>query len=263
MSPMEVGSVSWRFVKVWRRNLWTYRRIWKVSFLTPLLEPLFFVAAFGLGLSGFIGEIVYAGRPFDYPTFIAPGLVASTMMNNAFFETTYASFVRMYYQKTFDGMLATPLSLEEIMIGEIVWSATKSVVAAALMSTVLALLGFVHPWSVLTLIPTAFVGGLAFGALGLWITGITPHIEMFNLPVFLLITPMFLFSGTFFPVSSLPPWASGLARAFPLYHLVELCRRAQIGAAETAAWLNWAYLVVCAAVFIVLAVRAMKRRLIH
>ncbi|ROQ90229.1 ABC transporter permease [Desulfosoma caldarium] len=257
------GAVSWRFIKVWRRNLWTYRRMWKVSFLTPLLEPLFFVAAFGLGLSGFVGEIVYGGKHFDYATFISPGLVATAIMNNAFFETTYASFVRMYYQKTFDGMLATPLSLEEIMIGEIVWSATKSVVAAGLMSSVLAILGFVDPWSVVTLVPTALVGGLAFGALGLWITGITPHIEMFNLPVFLLITPMFLFSGTFFPVSSLPSWAAHAAQVLPLYHLVELCRRAQIGAAESSWGISAVYLLIFSAVFIVLAVHAMKRRLIH
>lgn len=259
----ETRTVSWRFVKVWRRNLWTYRRIWKVSFLTPLLEPLFFVAAFGLGLSGFVGDIAYGGRHFDYPTFIAPGLVATAMMNNAFFETTYASFVRMYYQKTFDGMLATPLSLEEIMIGEIVWSATKSVVAASLMSTVLAILGLVNPISVVSLIPTAFVGGLAFGAVGLWMTGITPHIEMFNLPVFLLITPMFLFSGTFFPVSALPSWAGMAARAFPLYHLVELCRRAQIGTAEASPWWSAVYLCVFSGLFMVLAIRAMRRRLIH
>lgn len=258
-----MGAVSWRFIKVWRRNLWTYRRIWKVSFLTPLLEPLFFVAAFGLGLSGFIGDIAYGGKHFDYVTFIAPGLVATAIMNNAFFETTYASFVRMYYQKTFDGMLATPLSLEEIMIGEIVWSATKSVVAAMLMSGVLAILGFVHPWSVLPLVPTAFIGGLAFGAIGLWMTGITPHIEMFNLPVFLFITPMFLFSGTFFPVSSLPSWATFAARAFPLYHLVELCRRAQIGAAESSLGISVVYLVAFSAIFTALAVYAMKKRLIH
>ncbi len=260
---IDAKAVSWRFVKVWRRNLWTYRRIWKVSFLTPLLEPLFFVAAFGLGLSGFVGEIAYGHRSFDYPTFIAPGLVATAVMNNAFFETTYASFVRMYYQKTFDGMLATPLSLEEIMIGEIVWSATKSVVAAALMSAVLAVLGFVDPLSIAAVLPIAFVGGLAFGALGLWLTGITPHIEMFNLPVFLVITPMFLFSGTFFPVSSLPTWAAGAARAFPLYHLVELCRRVQIHAWESSTAGSCVYLGAFSAVFVVLAVRAMKRRLIR
>jgi lipooligosaccharide transport system permease protein len=260
---MTGGAVSWRFIKVWQRNLWTYRRIWKVSFLTPLLEPLFFVAAFGLGLSGFIGEVPYGGRHFDYPTFIAPALVATAMMNNAFFETTYASFVRMYYQKTFDGMLATPLSLEEIMIGEIVWAATKSVAAACLMSGVLAVLGFVKPWSIVAIVPTAFLGGVAFGAVGLWITGITPHIEMFNLPVFLVVTPMFLFSGTFFPVSTLPAWAGAAARAFPLYHLVELCRRMQMGAGEYPAWGSAAYLVGFAALFTVCAVRAMKRRLIR
>ena len=119
-------------------------------------------------------------------------------MSNSFFETTYASFVRMYYQKTFDAMPATPLSLEENIIAEIVWSATKAAAAAAIMFTVLALLGLIHLPQGLLLIPLAFLGGMAFGAIGMFFTGIIPSIDMFNLPIFLFITPMFLFNGTYF-----------------------------------------------------------------
>lgn len=107
---------SLRFLKVWERNLVVYKKIWKVNFLTPLLEPLFYILAFGLGFSGLIGNVKYGGVDLSYTEFIAPALIATAVMWNAFFETTYTSFVRMYYQKTFDGMLATPLSLEEIII---------------------------------------------------------------------------------------------------------------------------------------------------
>ena len=195
---IDTHALSWRFIKVWRRNAVTFQKTWKVSFITPLLEPFFFVAAFGLGFAGLVGSVRYGGSEFSYTAFIAPALIATAVMNNAFFETTYASFVRMYYQKTFDGMLATPLSIEEIIIAEIVWSATKSAAAAAIMLGVLSAFGYILLPSGLLVIPLAFFGGIAFGAIGLFFTGIIPTIEMFNLPIFLFVTPMFLFSGTFF-----------------------------------------------------------------
>ena len=112
------------------------------------------------------------------------------------------------------------------------------------------------------ILPAALLGGLAFGAVGLFFTGITPSIEMFNLPIFLFITPMFLFSGTFFPVSNLPTWAQPMALAFPLHHLVELIRGFGIGAHETAGIFSLIYLLLFNIVFGYLALGTMKRRLI-
>ena len=163
-----MNTVSWRFTKVWKRNLITYQRIWKVNFLTPLFEPMLYILAFGLGFSGMIGNVRYGGELLTYTKFIAPALIATAVMHNAFFETTYASFVRMYYQKTFDAMLATPLSLEEIILAEIAWSATKAAGAATIMLSVLGIFGYVQFPGGLLLIPTAFLGGLAFGAIGLF-----------------------------------------------------------------------------------------------
>jgi lipooligosaccharide transport system permease protein len=253
---------SWRFLRVWERNLVVYQKIWKVNFITPLLEPLFYIMAFGLGFSGLIGTVRYAGLALSYTAFIAPALIATAVMWNAFFETTYGSFVRMYYQKTFDGMLSTPLSLEEIIIAEIVWSATKAVGAAAVMLLVLGVLGYVRFPLGLLLIPVALLGGLAFGAVGMFFTGIVPTIDMFNLPIFLFVTPMFLFSGTFFPVSNLPLWAQPVALVFPLYHLTELVRCFSLGARETPPVLSILYLLLFFVIFAVLALRAMRRRLI-
>lgn len=256
-------TLSLRFLKVWQRNLVTYQKIWKVNFLTPLFEPLLYILAFGLGFSTLIEEVRYGGTTLSYTRFIAPALIATAVMYNAFFETTYASFVRMYYQKTFDGMLATPLSLEEIIIAEIFWSATKSVAAVAVMMTMLGLMGFIAFPSGLLLLPVALVGGLALGAIGMFFTGVIPSIDMFNLPIFLFITPMFLFSGTFFPLSNLPGWAQPLAMIFPLHHLVELARHCSIGTGETPVWLSIGYLAVFTLVFGYLAIAAMRRRLIQ
>ena len=255
-------NLSWRFLTVWRRNLVVYRKIWKVNFLVPLLEPAFYIIAFGIGFQGLIEGLRYAGQPMAYIKFMAPALIAISIMYNSFFETTYASFVRMYYQKTFDGMMATPLSLEEIIFAEIAWSATKATAAALIMAVVMGLLGFVAFPQGLLLIPLAFLGGLAFGALGMAFTGFTPSIDMFNLPFFLFITPMFLFSGTFFPIAGLPVWAQHAASVLPLYHLVELTRFCCLGLVEANPWASLAYLAGFALIFLAIALMAMRRRLI-
>jgi len=262
MRHVHLTAITWRFRHVWYRNLITYRRIWKVNFLVPLLEPGFYILAFGLGFSGLIGRVDYAGRQLAYTQFMAPALVATACMWNAFFETTYTSFVRMYYQKTFDGMLATPLSLEEIIVAEIVWAASKAAAAVTLMLAVLMPLGYAAFPGALMCIPLAFVGGLAFAAIGMFFTGIIPTIDMFNLPIFLFITPMFLFSGTFFPISGIPQWAGFFSLLFPLYHLVELTRFFCLGAMESNAAFNLGYLAVFIVVFGYLALLTMRRRLI-
>ena len=263
MNRLSLGFISWRFRHVWYRNLTTYRRIWKINFLIPLIEPALYIVAFGLGFSRMIGEVSYAGQDFSYTRFMAPALVATACMWNSFFETTYSSFVRMYYQKTFDGMLATPLCLEEIIVAEIVWAASKATAAVAVMLAVLIPLGYASFPAALFCVPLAFLGGLAFASVGMLFTGIIPSIDMFNLPIFLFITPMFLFSGTFFPVSGIPGWAQGLAFVFPLYHLVELTRFLCIGAIESSLGLGLGYLVLFTAAFGYLALFAMKRRMIR
>ncbi|HBH87532.1 MAG TPA: ABC transporter permease, partial [Syntrophaceae bacterium] len=136
--------ISIRFLRVWQRNFTVYRKTWKINFLPPLLEPLFYLLAFGVGLSVLVGTIAYGGSEISYATFIAPALLAINMMNNAFYENMYGSFVRMYYQKTFDAMMATPLSLAEIITGEIVWGATKSVMATTIMLGVISAFGFIQ-----------------------------------------------------------------------------------------------------------------------
>jgi lipooligosaccharide transport system permease protein len=260
---IRLDAVSWRFTRVWMRNLVTYKRIWKVSFITPVMEPLLYVVAFGVGFSGLVNQVYYNGEYLRYIDFMAPALIGTATMYNAFFETTYASFVRMYFQKSFDAMLATPLSLEEIILGEIVWSATKATAAATLVTTVLAMFGLVNLPSGLLVVPIAFLGGLAFGAVGLFFTGIIPTIEMFNLPIFLFVTPMFLFSGTFFPVSNLPDWAQPAAAIFPLHHLVELVRAVCIGMHERSVGVSLGFLAVFAVVFAFLATAVMRKRLIN
>jgi len=254
--------ISMRFLRVWQRNFTVYRQTWKISFLPPLLEPLFYLLAFGVGLSVLVGTIDYGGSEISYTSFIAPALLAINIMNNAFYENMYGSFVRMYYQKTFDAMMATPLSLAEIITGEIVWGATKSVMAATIMLGVISAFGLIQYPEGLLIVPLAFIGGIAFGSMGMVFTGIVPNIELFNLPIFLFITPMFLFSGTFFPVENLPLWAQNLAVLLPLTHLVNLTRSLSLGVFNTSLLTGIVYMVIMCLVLFPLAIHTMYRRLI-
>ncbi len=256
------SQISARSLRVWQRNFSIYRQNWKISFVPPLLEPLLYILAFGVGLAVMVGELEYGGEKISYTTFIAPGLVSVAIMYNAFFETTYNSFVRMYYQKTFDALLATPLNLEEIILGEMLWAATKSVIAVTLMTCVISLCGFFSFPGTLLLIPLALLGGLLFAALGMICTALVPGIEMFNLPIFLGITPMFLFSGTFFPLQNLPNWAQVLAQFLPLTHLVTLARGCSLHVWSGDLWFSLLYLLVATLLLLPLAIALMVRRIV-
>ena len=256
-------DVSLRFFRILQRNSLVLRRTWKITFLPPILEPVLYLLAFGAGLGLLVREIPYAGESVSYVAYIAPALIAINIMHNAFFENTYASFVRMYYQKTFDAIMATPLNLDEIITGEIVWGAAKSSMATILMMAAISFFGLlVYPQSLLIL-PLAFLGGLAFGGAAMCFTALVPQIEVFNFPIFLFITPMFLFSGTFFPLETLPQWAQALAQTLPLTHLVALVRALAMGNLKGQLLMDLLYLVIFSALTFVLSILLMRRRLIH
>jgi lipooligosaccharide transport system permease protein len=255
-------NISVRFIRIWQRNLTVYRENWKINFLPPLLEPLFYLVAFGIGFSGLIGNITYDSQETSYVRFIAPALVAINIMNSSFFENTFSSFVRMYYQKTFDAMMATPLNAEEIITGEIVWGATKAAIGTTIMLTVISFFGLVSYPSGILIIFVAFLGGIAFGSVGMLFTSVVKTIELFNLPIFLLVTPMFLFSGTFFPLTNLPPWAQYFALTLPLTHLVNLVRALTFGLFNLESLISFCYLIIFCLIMFPLALFKMRRRLI-
>ncbi|MEJ2428488.1 MAG: ABC transporter permease [Deltaproteobacteria bacterium] len=255
--------VSPRFFRILQRNFLVLQRTWKVNFLPPILEPILYLLAFGAGLGLLVREISYRGELVSYVAYIAPALIAINIMHNSFFENTFASFVRMYYQKTFDAIMATPLNLDEIITGEIVWGAVKSIIATILMVAVISFFRLLVYPQTLLIIPLAFLGGLAFGSVAMCFTALVPQIEVFNFPIFLFITPMFLFSGTFFPLETLPRWAQLLAQVLPLTHLVVLVRALAIGKLQAQLLSSLLYLLLFSAAAFILAIVLMRRRLIN
>lgn len=256
------GHVSWRALRVWQRNADVFRRTVFVNFIPPMLEPVFYILAFGFGLGSLVRTVTYDGRELPYLEFMVPGVIAVAIMFQSYFETTYASFVRMYYQRTFDAITATPLLVEDVIAGEWIWGATKSLMATTIMLAMVAAFGLVAwPWGLLVL-PLALAGGLIFAAMGLVTTALVPQIDSFNFAIFLLIFPMFLFSGTFFPVDILPAWARGIALILPLTHISSLVRGACLGVAPPHLALSLAYLAALLVVTPAAALLLMRRRLV-
>ncbi len=248
---------------VWRRNLDVYMVTWKVNFLPPLLEPMFYLLAFGAGLGGFVKTIPYGGGEVGYTSYIAPGMIGISTMFSSFFECTYGSYIRMYYQKTFDAIIATPISLEEVIVGELLWGATKAFISVAIMCAVVHAFGFMAFPHLLALPFVAFLAGLFFASIAMCFTSITPGIDAFNYPIFLFITPMSLFGGTYFPVEGLPRWAQHVAHFMPLTHLTAMTRSIAFGRWDAGVFARLAGFAVVVLPLMGLAVRLMKRRLIQ
>lgn len=250
---------SYRFGKVWRRNLVTFMRTWKVNFIPPFLEPLLYLLALGLGVGSFITQV----EGVSYPRFIAPALISIAVMNAAFFECTYSSYVRMYYQKTFDAMITTPISIEEVILGELCWGATRSFIYALLMFPVLLAFGVIDLPSSFLIFPFSLLAGFLFASLGMCFTAVSPGIETLNYPSFLLITPMFLFSGTFFPLNLLPGPVQIVAYGLlPLTHVVAVMRGFCLGIFSLDLLLSITWLVIASTLLCPVAIHLMKKRLI-
>jgi lipooligosaccharide transport system permease protein len=198
----------------------------------------------------------------SYAQFIAPAILGITMMQSAFFETTYGSFVRMWFQKTWEEVTATPLTLDDVLVGEITWSALKSAINATLMAFVVAAFGLL-PWPLIPVVSViAFVAGLLFGGIGLMFSAKVKGIDGFSFAMYLFITPMMLFSGTFFPLHNLPDLAQRIAYALPLTHVVLVTRPLVLGQLSAVPIWSVVYLVVGAIVFPAVAIQWMKRKLL-
>lgn len=209
-----------RAFRVWQRHLTVYTKLYKSSIALNFVEPVLYLSAFGLGLGAFIKEI--NGMP--YIKFIAPGMIASSAMFAATYECTYGTYVRMTFQKTFDAILATPVNINDLVGGELIWGATKSMLYGTTIIIVISLAGLVDSAMIILAIPILFISGLVFAEISLLFVSIVPGIDSFNYFYTLLMTPMFLFSGIFFPIDNLPPVISKIAFFTPLYHLVNICR---------------------------------------
>jgi lipooligosaccharide transport system permease protein len=246
-----------RAFRVWQRHLTVYTKLYKSSIALNFVEPVLYLAALGLGLGAFVKEI--NGVP--YIKFIAPGIIASSSMFAAIYECTYGTYVRMTFQKTFDAILSTPINIDDLVAGELMWGATKSLLYGTIIIIVISLFGLVDSPVIILAVPVLFITGLIFAEISIIFTAIVPGIDTFNYFYTLFMTPMFLFSGIFFPLNNLPLIVSKIAFFTPLYHLVNICRAFSSGQLSISIWdIAWVFVVV-----ILLApytFRLMRRRIV-
>lgn len=232
--------------RVVERNTWAYRRMWLV-FVSGLAEPILYLLAIGVGVGALVGDVAGPAGTVSYEEFVAPGLLAAAAMNGAVLDTTFAFFVRFKYIGTYNAMLSTPLSPSDVAAGEVIWSLLRgSFYAAAFLLAMLALGLVASPWAVLA-VPVAVLIGFGFAGAGLGASTWMRSWVDFDL-VMLVILPLFLFSGIFFPLSEYPEGLRWLVQITPLYQGVALERALILGGVGWGQVAQAAYLVVMGAV---------------
>lgn len=259
-----------RFIPSWRRsgrmvqrNLLIYKHAWVVIF-SGFFEPLFYLLSLGLGLGAMVPDI----GDISYTAFVAPGLLAASCMNGAITDGFFNIFFKLHFQKTYDGILATPMRVPDVAFGEALWALTRgSLYAAAFLLAVLLvgeLLGppmLLSAWAVLAF-PAAVLVAASFSAMALCVTSFVQRVEQFDIVMGLVVMPMFLFSGTFFPVSRFPDSLEWVVQAVPLYHAVEMLRQLTTGAIQPSLAFHITYLLLAGAGAFVVAMWRLERALI-
>jgi lipooligosaccharide transport system permease protein len=253
-------NLSYRIYYVFLRNLISYKRFILPTFVVSLGQPLFYLITFGVGLGAYLGH--FGGK--SYLHFLVPGILVSSVMLSSTFECLYYTFVKMVHQRLYVSMIATPVSAEDAVAGEIAWGAFRGLISGSLM-LVVAMLMRVFPASivnVLFLLPLMVFIGVLFGSLAMIVTSFAPNFDFFNYYTELIITPMLFFSGVFFPLDKFPGWVKVLAKFLPLTHAVNISRAAFSGGPSSSLASDFLYLVLLEVVAFYCGIKLMKRRLI-
>lgn len=250
---------SLRFLPVWRRNLRVWRKIMVPSILGNFGEPVLYLLAFGYGFGRLVGDL----GELPYMVFLASGIVCSSAMYTASFEGMYSAYTRMSEQKTWDAMLGAPLNLDDIVLGEVAWAATKALMGAVAILVVAALMGLVGDLRALLALPVVLLAGITFGACALIVTALSRSYDFFLYYFTLVVTPMLLLSGVFFPLEQLPGEIAFLAQLLPLAHVVAVVRPLMTGAWPADVLLHLGVVTAYGVAALVLANGLLHRRLMY
>ena len=251
LEPAAIGGVM-------SRELANFRSFWKATTFSSVLEPIVYLLAFGLGLGA---TVVNQVEGLDYVEFVGTGMVATAVIFSSAFPAMFGTFVKHRFQRTYDAILAAPVDVEELVTAEMLWIGIRAGVYGSFPLVVTFLFGL-DPTPGMLLVPLfCFVTALAFAAFGIAIAATVAKIDQFNYVTTLVITPLFLVAGTFFPIQGLPEGVQAAAQLNPLHHLVELVRHASFGF-EGLDLVRFAVLVAFAAVLWRVAVNRMTKRLI-
>jgi lipooligosaccharide transport system permease protein len=258
---LPVGLGGRRALLLIERNVYLYRRAW-LMLVSGFFEPLFYLLSIGIGIGGIVGDVPGpGGAPVPYAVFVAPALLATASMNGAIAESTFNFFFKLNYQKTYDAVLATPLGPGDVALGEIGWAVIRASLYGLGFVVVIVVLGLARsPWAVLA-VPAATLMAFAFAAVGMAATTFLRSWQDFDL-IQLVVLPLFLFSGTFYPISAYPEPMRVIVELTPLYQGVDLIRALVTGAVDAGVLAHVAYLVAMGLTGLVVVARRLDRMLL-
>ncbi|MEM5325146.1 ABC transporter permease [Paraburkholderia sp. JHI2823] len=217
-------SNATHWIAVWRRNYLVWRKLAIASMFGNLADPMIYLFGLGFGLGLMVGRI----DGVSYIAFLAAGTVSSSVMMSASFESMYSGFSRMHVQRTWEAIMHTPLTLGDVVLGEVMWAASKSMLSGAAIMVVAGMLGYASFPSMLLALPVIALAGLAFASCAMIVTALAPSYDFFMFYQTLVLTPMLLLSGVFFPIAQLPAAAQHITLMLPLAHAVALIRPAML-----------------------------------
>lgn len=243
------------------RNALAYKHYW-IAFISGFFEPVFYLLAVGFGVGQFVDGVPFAGGELDYASFLAPGMLAASTLNGALFDGFFSPYFKLNWMKTYDGIITTPVNISDIAVGEVAWALIRGTIYGAGFLIVMLAFGLIHsPWALLAL-PAVMLSSAALAAGAMILTGVTKQISSLEKVITLVVFPLFLFSGTFYPVSLYPDYVRPIVQATPLFHSASLLRSLTTG--EVGPGTLW-HVVYLAAMFVLasaMAIWLMRRRLI-
>jgi len=252
-------SVSVRHsLAVWRRNASMYARTWKFSLLPNFFEPVLYLVAIGIGVGSYISEM----GGVSYVAFLAPGLAVVAAMQGASFEVTYNIYVRLTFEHAYDAMLTTPIEPDDVLAGEILWAVTRATIYGGAFFVIIVLFGLAPRPSAALVLPLLPLTGLLFAAIGTAFSLHVKTIDVFSFYFTMFLTPLFLFSGVFFPLEERLSGAwLWVAEVLPLLHPVRLARAAFQGTWSWTALWDLAYVIVASGLLLATSTRTARKRL--
>lgn len=218
LDPAAIGGIM-------SRELANFKTFWKGTTFSSVLEPTIYLLAFGFGFGSLVSQV----QGLDYVDFVGTGTVATAVMFSSVFATMFGTFVKREYQRTYDAILAAPVDVEELVTGEVLWVAARAGVYGSIPLLVAMIFGLDPSWGMLAVPLIGFVTGFGWAAFGVLVSAILKSIDHFSYVTSIVITPVFLVAGTYFPLDGLPRWAQLLGQFNPLFHCVELVRHAAFG----------------------------------
>lgn len=246
-------------IRVWRRNALVWSKYWMGAFVGTVGEPLLYLFLLGYGMERLVKEV----GGMSYRVFIAPGLILTASMYDATFECTYASFTRMTKQNTYRSIISTPVNLAEVVAGDILWATTRGILSAVLVSILLMALGILNSPTLFLMPLLAILCGALFGSMAMVATGLARDYDFFTYFFTLVVSPMFLFSGIFFPLDGMAGWATAIAESLPMTWLVRLARSLAYGRPDPAFVSDLVKTILTTLILFLISIRLIQRRLIR